>query len=45
MQFDPGMEYRPDWGMTKTLPPIGPAGRIQRGATAVPHLQPKDDKS
>ena len=46
MQFDPGMEYRPDWGVTKSLPPVGPTGgRIQRGATAIPHPQPKDDKS
>jgi len=46
MQFDPGMEYRPDWGVSKSLPAaVGPSGRIQRGASALPHPQPKDDKS
>ena len=46
MQFDPGMEYRPDWGVSKPLPAaVGPSGRIQRGASALPHPQPKDDKS
>ena len=42
MQFDPGMEYRPDWGSTKLPPPISSQGApnlnpavnlIQRGAT------------
>jgi len=47
MQFDPGMEYRPDWGSTKVplvkganlnqdnLPPTVQHG-IQRGATKLP---------
>ena len=49
MQFDPGMEYRPDWGSTK-LPPLGKGGSggtlnpmqpgIQRGTTAVKGLTP-----
>ncbi len=42
MQFDPGMEYRPDWGASKGMgqpkggmPPHGPAGGpIQRGQVA-----------
>ena len=46
MQFDPGMEYRPDWGSTKVplvkganmnqgnIPPVQHG--IQRGATKLP---------
>lgn len=43
MQFDPGMEYRPDWGSTKVPPVMSKGGNlnatnlsqhgIQRGAT------------
>ena len=46
MQFDPGMEYRPDWGSSKvpnplkggggTMNPMNPG--IQRGTTAVKGL-------
>jgi len=48
MQFDPGMEYRPDWGSTKVplvkganlnqenLPPTVQQHGIQRGATKLP---------
>ena len=41
MQFDPGMEYRPDWGSHKVPPLIkgsggtmNPVHGIQRGTTA-----------
>ena len=34
MQFDPGMEYRPDWGSNK--PPIAQHGAAHRGMTRPP---------
>jgi len=53
MQFDPGMEYRPDWGSTKApLKGVNPAAMnqanitqhgIQRGATMTKGLPPSNN--